>query len=71
MFVYFVCLLFADAVSGADLKRVGERLMESNPSMAVIGDLKDVPSRREVEAALFENNAVLTKKKSKFFSFNA
>ena len=61
-----VCL---DAVGVADLRHAGERLMQSNPSMCIIGDLQDTPTRREVEAALFENGGMLKTKKS-FFSFS-
>lgn len=58
-----------DAVTPADLQRVGEKLLHSNPAMAVIGELEDVPKKREVEAALFENGGLLTSRKS-FFSFS-
>lgn len=60
--------MYADRVSGRDLQRVGERLLHSNPTLSVIGELEDVPSRREVEKALFENGGVLTKKS--LFSFS-
>ena len=59
----------ADAVGVSDLQRVGRDLMQSNPSMCVIGDLQDVPSRREMETALFENGGVLNRQKKGFFSF--
>ena len=64
-------LLYSDAVSGSDLQRVGEKLMHSNPSMTVIGELENIPARREVETALFEKGGNLTKKRSTLFSFNA
>ena len=60
----------ADAVSSSDMQRAGTVLMQSNPSMCVIGDLQDVPSKREVEMALFENGGILKKKKS-LFSFSS
>ena len=55
-------LFHPDAVTARDMQRVGEKLMESNPSMAVIGDLKDVPARWEVETALHSNGGLLDKK---------
>ena len=57
-----------DAVTASDLQKAGERLLQSNPSLCVIGDLQDVPSRREVESALFENGGLLTKKRNTLFS---
>jgi len=57
-------LVAIDAVTGSDLQRVGEKLMESNPSMAIIGNLKNIPARYEVEAALHSNGGVLSKLKS-------
>ena len=59
----------ADAVTGPDLQRVGEKLMESNPSMAVIGNLQNIPARHEVEAALHSNGGMLTKQKTSFSFF--
>lgn len=60
--------LTTDAVGVSDLQRVGRSLLHSNPAMCVIGDLQDIPSRREVETALFENGGHLKKKnKSKLF----
>ncbi len=52
------------------MKRVGEKLMESNPSMAVIGDMKDVPARWEVETALHSNGGHLGSKRKTVFSFS-
>jgi len=57
-----------DAVSSEDLVRVGRRMMQSNPSLAALGDLTHVPSRREVEDALFTSGGALRKKR-KLFSF--
>jgi len=64
-----VCVYVSpDAVSSEDLVRVGRRMMQSNPSLAVLGDLTHVPSRREVEDALFTSGGALRKKR-KLFSF--
>lgn len=57
-----------DMVGSEDLVRVGRRMMESNPSLAALGDLTHVPERREVEEALFTSGGVL-KKKRRLFSF--
>ena len=57
-----------DMVSSEDLVRVGKRLMQSNPSLAALGDLTHVPGQREVEDALFSSGGVLTKKR-RLFSF--
>lgn len=57
-----------DMVDSEDLVRVGRRMMESNPSLAALGDLTHVPDRREVEEALFTSGGVL-KKKRRLFSF--
>jgi len=43
-------------------------MMQSNPSLAALGDLTHVPSRREVEDALFTSGGALRKKR-KLFSF--
>ena len=58
----------SDMVGSEDLVRVGKRLMQSNPSLAALGDLTHVPERREVENALFSSGGVLTKKR-RLFSF--
>ena len=58
----------SDMVGSEDLVRVGKRLMQSNPSLAALGDLTRVPERREVENALFSSGGVLTKKR-RLFSF--
>ena len=60
--------LSSDMVGSEDLVRVGKRLMQSNPSLAALGDLTHVPERREVENALFSSGGVLTKKR-RLFSF--
>lgn len=45
--------------------------MQSNPSMCVIGDLQDAPTKHEVEMALFENGGTLKKKEKSWFSFSS
>jgi processing peptidase subunit alpha len=57
-----------DAVTVRDLQRVGERLMESPLSMAAMGTLTDVPTKREVEAALHTDGGRLSAKR-RLFSF--
>lgn len=57
-----------DAVSGADLARVGQKLLQSNPAYAAIGDLTNLPSRRSLEQTLFNRNSASGKAR-KFFSF--
>ena len=57
-----------DAVSGADLVRVGQKLLQSNPAYAAIGDLTNLPSRRSLEQTLFNRNSASGKAR-KFFSF--
>ena len=64
----FLPWLPVDAVTPKDLERVGKRLMESNPSIAALGDLTHVPSKREVEEAL--NSKGFLPKKRKLFSFS-
>ena len=42
--------------------------MESSPAFAALGDLVNVPSRTELEEALFKNKGIFRSKKS-LFSF--
>ncbi len=42
--------------------------MESSPAFAALGDLSEVPSRTDLETALFKNKGVLRSKK-KLFTF--
>jgi len=65
---HFLPSSLLDMVDSEDLVRVGRRTMESNPSLAALGDLTHVPERREVEEALFTSGGVL-KKKRRLFSF--
>lgn len=62
----FLSSTHTDAVTGTDLVRVGQRLLESNPAFAAIGDLTNLPSRRILERTLFSNHG---KKTRRFFSF--
>ena len=57
-----------DAVTSEDVQRVGKRLMESSPAFAALGDLSQVPSRTELEEALFRNKGIFRSKRS-LFSF--
>lgn len=63
-----LCALSTDAVSGADLARVGQKLLQSIPAYAAIGDLTNLPSRRSLERTLFSGNSASSKAK-KLFSF--
>lgn len=57
-----------DAVRGEDVQRVGQKLLESSPSLAVLGSVEKVPGLRDIEKALFNNNGHLPRK-SRLFSF--
>ena len=57
-----------DAVTPADLQRVGERMAECPMSLAAMGGLANVPGKREVEEALREHSGRLATKK-RLFSF--
>ena len=58
----------SDAVRGEDVQRVGQKLLESSPSLAVLGSVEKVPGLRDIEKALFNNNGHLPRK-SRLFSF--
>ncbi len=60
--------IHTDTVTGSDVQRVGQRLMESSPAFAALGDLSEVPSRTDLETALFKNKGVLRSKR-KLFTF--
>ena len=57
-----------DAVTPADLRRVGEKMTECPISLAAMGSLAHVPGKREVEEALRTHGGRLATKK-RLFSF--
>ena len=61
----FVC---SELVTAKDMERVGRRLMQTNPSLAAMGDLTHVPERKDVEEALFNNQGSLSSRR-RLFSF--
>ena len=57
-----------EAVSAADLARIGEKMLHSRPSLAILGDLQHAPLLEEVEKAMASGGTL--PKKNRLFSFS-
>ncbi|XP_071948022.1 mitochondrial-processing peptidase subunit alpha-like [Antedon mediterranea] len=50
-------------ISAEDIQRVANRMLQSNPSVAVLGDLKYFPSYNDIQAAFASNDGSLPRSK--------
>lgn len=61
----FNCSCSTDAVTADDVQRVAENMLKSRPALAVLGDLKRIPSLKDIDEALLPANKGVLRRTSR------